>query len=266
MLRGDTKYGDALKKAATAFAGVLAGSDIPAANKTAITQKLAAYQRDFLAYMDGTQTQANETKALSDAYAKFDPQIVAIEKAIEKIEEEATTATKATVAATTLQIQIGILAITIGVILLAFFIGRAISKPIGKMLRCDNELANGNKAVEIPYTGREATRSAKTRERPRRSRKTCCAWRKWKRSRRKPNCAPLPSAKRRWPRWPASSRRRSAASSRRRWPATSPSASISKARADLCSMSAARSIRCARTWPRRSTISCRCSTRWPKAS
>ena len=62
--------------------------------------------------MDGTQTGDRETKALSDAYAKFDPQIVAIEKAIDKIEEEATAATKATIAATTLQIQIGILVIT----------------------------------------------------------------------------------------------------------------------------------------------------------
>jgi methyl-accepting chemotaxis protein len=48
MLRRDIKYGDELKKAATVFTGVLASSDIPATNKIVITQKLAAYQRDFL--------------------------------------------------------------------------------------------------------------------------------------------------------------------------------------------------------------------------
>jgi methyl-accepting chemotaxis protein len=32
-----------------------------------------------------------------------------------------------------------------------------------------------------------------------------------------------------------------------------------------CSISAPRSIRCARTWPRRSTTSSRCSMHWPRA-
>jgi methyl-accepting chemotaxis protein len=68
MLRLDTKYGDELKKTAIAFASSVASSDIPAANKTDIAQKLAAYQRDFLAYVDGTQLGSRETKALSDAY------------------------------------------------------------------------------------------------------------------------------------------------------------------------------------------------------
>jgi methyl-accepting chemotaxis protein len=155
MLRRDAKYGDELKKAAIAFTGILTSSDIPAANKTAITQKLAAYQRDFLAYLEGTQTGARETKALSDAYAKFDPQIVAIEKAIEKIYEDATATAHATVAATTLQIEIGILTVTVGVILLAFFIGRGISKPIIALIKPLEDLASGNFAVTVPGTGRK---------------------------------------------------------------------------------------------------------------
>jgi methyl-accepting chemotaxis protein len=52
-----------------------------------------------------------------------------------------------------LSLAIAVAALAIG-LLLAWLIGRGISKPLGKMSGVLNELANGNKAVDIPYTER----------------------------------------------------------------------------------------------------------------
>ena len=155
MLRRDPKYGDEMNKAATDFARALAESAIPQAAKDDIAQKLAIYQRDFLAYMTGTQTVAGDQKAISDTYARFEPQIEAIEKAIVRIHDETVAASNAANAATVLQINVSILAVTLVVILLAFFIGRAISKPLSAMTAAMKELASGNFAVVLPGLGRK---------------------------------------------------------------------------------------------------------------
>jgi methyl-accepting chemotaxis protein len=55
--------------------------------------------------------------------------------------------------ASKMALGISAVALTIGLIL-AFFIGRGISKPLGRMSGVLNELAQGNKAIEIPYTDR----------------------------------------------------------------------------------------------------------------
>jgi len=154
MLRHDTKYGDELKDAAISFTGDLYSSNLPAEYQTAITQKLEAYQRDFLAYMDGSQASIRATKALSDAYTKFDPQIMAIEKAIETVRDDATSTFYATAVATTLEIQIAILLASVGVILLGFVIGRSITKPLTAMTGGMIELANGNFDIVLPGLGR----------------------------------------------------------------------------------------------------------------
>jgi methyl-accepting chemotaxis protein len=65
-----------------------------------------------------------------------------------------------------LSLAIAVAALAIG-LLLAWLIGRGISRPLGKMSGVLNELANGNKAVEIPYTERgdeigDNARAAKT--------------------------------------------------------------------------------------------------------
>jgi methyl-accepting chemotaxis protein len=154
MLRRDPKYGEAMKRAATDFTGVLAGSAIQPEVKDDIAQKLAVYQRDFVAYMDGIQAIMTEQKALSEIYASFDPRIEAIVKDIEAIRDGIVAASEALDAATTMQIEISILAITVAVLLIAFFVGRAIGKPLTAMTAAMNELASGNVDVATPGLGR----------------------------------------------------------------------------------------------------------------
>jgi methyl-accepting chemotaxis protein len=75
MLRRQARYGEDIKKRAAEFATALAASTIPPAAQKDITEKLAAYQRDFFAWMNTADEVAFERQAVADAYAQIDPQI-----------------------------------------------------------------------------------------------------------------------------------------------------------------------------------------------
>ena len=78
MLRRDAKYGEEMKKRAAEFTVALDATDIPPAAKNDIKRDLAAYQRDFFAWMNAALAFANEEKATSDAYGAIEPSIDAI--------------------------------------------------------------------------------------------------------------------------------------------------------------------------------------------
>lgn len=100
MLRRDVKYADQMKKAAGAFAAIVARSEFPAVAKEEIVKLLAAYQRDFAAYIDGMLIVVREQKEMSDTYAKMEPQIDGLMLEIEKIAAQAS-ATAGTIRAET---------------------------------------------------------------------------------------------------------------------------------------------------------------------
>jgi methyl-accepting chemotaxis protein len=154
MLRGDARYVDTLNKTAVAFTSSLNASEIPAASKTAIAQKLAAYQQGFLAFVEGAQLAARETKVLSDSYARFDPQLAAIQAAIEKLHGEGIANADVVNVTTMWQIQLGILLVGLGVALLGFLIGRSVSRPLKNMTAAMDALAGGA-LPDVPGLGRQ---------------------------------------------------------------------------------------------------------------
>jgi methyl-accepting chemotaxis protein len=154
MLRRDVKYGDDMKKRASEFAAGLAAADIPNAEKADLTKKLAAYQSDFFAWMDGAVSFANAQKATSDAYATIEPVIDALLKSVEQLIAAATASHEASRATTKLLMQIAILLIMIVVSALGLLIGRAVSRPLTAMTGAMRELANGNFDVVLPGLGR----------------------------------------------------------------------------------------------------------------
>jgi methyl-accepting chemotaxis protein len=154
MLRHDAKYGESMKTAAAEFAGLLAGTTLPAAAKSEMSGKLAAYQRDFTAWMDGMNAIVREQKAMSEAFAKIEPVIEEIHAAVDKAEHEANAAAALSRADTAQRIQVAIVVITIGVGLLAFLIGRGVSRPLGAMTDAMRELASGKLDLVIPGGGR----------------------------------------------------------------------------------------------------------------
>ena len=154
MLRRDVKYGGDMKKRVAEFTATLDKTSIPDAGKADLKQKLADYQRDFLAWMDTAVVMANEQKATSSAYAVIEPILEGLKKSIEKEAAEATAQSQKAVADTALQMKIAIGAVAFIVLGFAFWIGRSVSKPIASMARVMEDLAQGNTSVEIPGASR----------------------------------------------------------------------------------------------------------------
>jgi len=105
MLRRDARYGDQFKAAAAQFAATLAHADAPAAVEEEVSQKLASYQRDFLAWTETAQAFASSQKAASEAFSAIEPQIDALNRGVTRIRSDAAGASDAVRAATRLQIE-----------------------------------------------------------------------------------------------------------------------------------------------------------------
>ncbi len=154
IMRRDPKYGDDIKKRAGEFTTRLAGTTIPAATKEDMTAKLAAYQRDFLALVDATQTLVRHQTATSSAYAAIEPVIEQTQQAVERLRAAADAAEAESERSTTLRMQIAIALVTLAVLCLAMLIGRAISRPLSAMTRAMDKLAAGQFDVVLPGMGR----------------------------------------------------------------------------------------------------------------
>src|SRR5262249_10880127 len=92
MLRRDPKYGADIKKRAAEFTAAMAATSMPDDVKADLSQKLAAYQRDFAAWMDVAVEMANAQKETSESYAAIEPVIESLEKSIRSLNAGATTA------------------------------------------------------------------------------------------------------------------------------------------------------------------------------
>jgi methyl-accepting chemotaxis protein len=149
MLRRDRKYGDDIKKRASEFTTALDATSIPPAAKDDIKQKLAAYQRDFSAWMDTALVLANEQKLTSDSYAAIEPVIDDMLTAVKGTYAKADAAEQGARADTGLQMQLAIVAIAIAVCGFAYWIGRQISRPIASLTGVMGKLAAGDNDVAV---------------------------------------------------------------------------------------------------------------------
>jgi methyl-accepting chemotaxis protein len=156
MLRRNAKYGDDMKKRVAEFTAGLAGAAaIPPAAKEDIKQKLANYQRDFFEWMAAALVLAAEQKQMSDSYARIEPMIAAAQTAVEKVRGESEVADTDSRQNTKLRMQVAIVLISLGVGLLAWMIGRAISRPLSAMTGAMRKLAEGDFDVVLPGLGRK---------------------------------------------------------------------------------------------------------------
>jgi methyl-accepting chemotaxis protein len=155
MLRRDMKFGEEMKKAGEEAALAIRIASMPASTKEGMSQKLAAYQRDFVAYMAATQVVMRAEAAMAEAIAKIEPQIAAVQQSVDSVASEARAAAATSRDATTFRIQIALLTIMIAVGGLSFLIGRSVSKPLIAMTAAMKELGAGNFSVVLPGLGRK---------------------------------------------------------------------------------------------------------------
>ena len=155
MLRRDAAYIKALDGAVEDFRKALSATGLSAGMKDDIGKKLAAYQRDFHAWADGAVALASEQQAVSASFAAIDPQIETLGHGIDAIVADAEASNASSQSATNREIMIMIVSVTALVALLAFFVGRAIVKPLSAITTAMVKLASGNFDVVLPGLGRK---------------------------------------------------------------------------------------------------------------
>src|SRR4029077_6696207 len=155
MLRRAAKYGEEMKARAAEFSVALEAADkVPASVKAELATKLAAYQQGFFAWMQTANELGAQLKATSDAYAKIEPVLAAVDKEVAQALATAEQRDEATRADTTLLMQIVIALATVSVACLVLLIGRAIARPLSAMTEAMRELAQGNFQVVLPGLAR----------------------------------------------------------------------------------------------------------------
>lgn len=88
MLRAEAKDVVSFVRDADEFAATLPTADIPGRAVDAMLGKLAAYQRDFKAFVETAQLVEREQKALVDAYGVIEPAIRTLFETVERVRGE----------------------------------------------------------------------------------------------------------------------------------------------------------------------------------
>ena len=149
IMRQETKYAEELKKRAGEFDAALARSAMPPDVQQDVKAKIVAYQRDFLAFADGTMSLVADVKRLSEAYAALEP---VLERTATRVHAQyaATQARfEANRAADTRVMSIVIVAVTLLVGVAAWLIGSGVARPIIALGEAMRRLAGGDTAVEL---------------------------------------------------------------------------------------------------------------------
>jgi methyl-accepting chemotaxis protein len=154
MMRADATYLDQMTQSAAAFSRQLATSAVPAAARADITEKLTAYQRDFMSWVEAAKTVVATQAAMSAAYAAIDPEIDSLVSDIAKSNAQAQQNQEEVRVSTKQNMTVAVLAIGLAAMVLAFLIGRAVVKPLTAMTFAMKHLAGGDLKIAIPGMGR----------------------------------------------------------------------------------------------------------------
>ena len=154
MLRHDPRYVDSHKKSIADFEMHLSQSGIAAAERRDTGQKLADYQRDFLAYAEGFKTVLNTQKEMSDQFAKVEPLIAELEKEIVGVADQSVAEASAVRERTGWQMRLTLLIVLIGGTAASLFVARGITRPIKALSAELQKLSVGNFNISLPWLRR----------------------------------------------------------------------------------------------------------------
>jgi len=150
LARVDPKYDAEMKKRAAEFAPALAAASLPPEVKKAITDQMAAYQRDFASLLDGRLDLAQEVVDLGKAYAEVQPVLAGLQASIDREYETAQSGIAQNRASVRTWMIYGLGFVTVAVGLAAWGLGRSISKPIRRMTEAMRKLAQGDTDIVVP--------------------------------------------------------------------------------------------------------------------
>jgi methyl-accepting chemotaxis protein len=156
MLRRDTKYGEELAKRANEFSKAVAANPLMSpTDQKDINSKLSDYERNFSAWMEAANGLGRAQRSTQRAYAAIEPVIEAMIKQVEASFNEMSALNEKAGEATALRMQISIAAVILIVSVIAFFVGRSVSRPLKVMTNVMGELANGNLDIALPGLDRK---------------------------------------------------------------------------------------------------------------
>lgn len=150
MLRGDEKYGDALRDRVAEFGPALAASTLAPDARTEIDGLLKAYAGRFLAYLAGASTLKEEADDLAAIYGRLQPLVAEVRAAVEARHEQTLAEIAESRALTTALMwwTIGLTVLSAGA--LSLWVGRRISTPLARMAEAMQRLAGGDLGVAVP--------------------------------------------------------------------------------------------------------------------
>lgn len=155
MLRRDPKYLTELKGLFLPFLTSLTELEVEPETATKLTDQLDRYFRGFNSWAKVEQERTALEEAMMNTFRTFEPPFVKLVAQIEDIGNRAEAAAIEARAAVRMQMLITIGLTVLGLGLLGFLIGRAISRPLSGMTGAMTALAAGNLQAALPGLGRK---------------------------------------------------------------------------------------------------------------
>ena len=154
MLRRDSKYVAEIKKSAAEFSKALSAVAIAPPVMAEITAKLSTYQKEFATWAETAQQTAAYDDSMMKTFRGFEPLMVEIAQAVERLHREADAAEATTRDAVRMWMLIAFALSVVLVCGLSFWIGQSISKALASMVSAMTRLAGGDVRLAIPGLGR----------------------------------------------------------------------------------------------------------------
>ncbi|MBI3516447.1 MAG: HAMP domain-containing protein [Proteobacteria bacterium] len=154
LARLDPSYAEQVKARLPEFEAALAGAGLEPALHAELTQKMAVYQRAFAEMVKAKLAEGTDAKKLSAVYAELDPVLLELTKTFEAALQAARTGSDAANDQAYRTILGGIGVVIVAVSLMAWLIGRGISRPIVRMVTSMRALAAGDLEIDVVGTER----------------------------------------------------------------------------------------------------------------
>ncbi|MBM3555621.1 MAG: bacteriohemerythrin [Alphaproteobacteria bacterium] len=150
LLRLDEKYASDLAKDKVELDRAVAASNANDATKSELLKAVAAYHRDFAAYVQLRLELRGLVGKFTDAFAAVDPKVVALSQHVVKAYEQANATAEATRASVVVQTGIVVLIVAALACGLALAIGNGINRPLAGMADAMGRIAGGDLGTEVP--------------------------------------------------------------------------------------------------------------------
>jgi methyl-accepting chemotaxis protein len=154
LARVAANYRDQFETTFANFGKALAESDIPASDRSAISDRMATYRRDFLALVGARLELTGQIAELSRVYADVEPDLIKLRDTSERQAAEATVEVAARKAQADRTMLISISLIIAAAAGIAAIIGQAVTRPLIGLAQAMREIAGGYLGVAIPGRGR----------------------------------------------------------------------------------------------------------------